>query len=109
MEYITSAIAGGRCRRRHWFKGARSYLREGVFVEIVVWQVPVLLRGSAHGFKYSMALVAGGECVLRDDNEAGKGDHRHFGVEETPSAFKGIDELLTDFGADVRGWLRDNP
>ncbi|WJR67716.1 DUF6516 family protein [Neorhizobium sp. CSC1952] len=87
----------------------RSYLREGVFVEIVVWHVPAPLRGSAHGFKYSMTLVAGGECVLRYDNEAGKGDHRHFGVEEAPYAFKGIDELLADFGADVRGWLRDNP
>ncbi|MCQ1569721.1 DUF6516 family protein [Neorhizobium galegae] len=86
----------------------RSYLREGVFVEVVVWHVPASLRGSAHEFKYSMALVAGGECVLRYDNEAGKGDHRHFGTLETAYFFKDIDQLLADFTADVRGWLRDN-
>ncbi|WP_105382072.1 toxin-antitoxin system TumE family protein [Neorhizobium alkalisoli] len=87
----------------------RSYLRENVFVEITVWNVPVSLRGSAHEFKYSMALVADGDCVLRYDNEAGKGDHRHFGAEETPYAFRGVEQLLADFSADVRGWLRGNP
>ncbi len=55
----------------------RNFVRDSVFVEIVIWHVPVAVRGSLHEFKYSLALVADGVCVLRYDNEAGKGDHRH--------------------------------
>jgi hypothetical protein len=33
----------------------------------------------AHELWYRLALVVGGKCVLRYDNEAGKGDHRHVG------------------------------
>ena len=29
-------------------------------------------------------LPVDGECVLRFDNETGKGDHRHFGGKEVP-------------------------
>ncbi|MBP1850168.1 toxin-antitoxin system TumE family protein [Rhizobium halophytocola] len=87
----------------------RNVLRDDVFAEILIWRVPVPLRGSTHGFKYSLALVAGGICVLRYDNEAGKGDHRHRGPQETAYAFSGMDSLLEDFGRDVRQWLDDNP
>ena len=47
------------------------------FVEIVVWRLPRPARGSLHRFKYRLALVVDGVCVLRYDNETGKGDHRH--------------------------------
>lgn len=55
----------------------RHVLDAGMFVEIVVWRLPRPMRGSAHRFKYRLALVVDGICVLRYDNEAGKGDHRH--------------------------------
>jgi len=86
----------------------RSFVRDGVFVEILIWRVPVAVRGSLHEFKYSLALVSEGVCVLRYDNEAGKGDHRHVGVIEAPHMFNGIDQLLADFLADVERWLDDN-
>ena len=38
----------------------------------VVWRVPAPFRGSDHHFKYRLALVAEGVCVLRFDNEAGR-------------------------------------
>ena len=57
----------------------RHILGEAAFAEIVVWRVPVSVRGSAHEYRYRLALVLDGECVLRYDNEAGKGDHRHVG------------------------------
>jgi hypothetical protein len=57
----------------------RTAIREGVFVETVLWLVPMPLRGSQHSYKYRLAPVAGGVCVLRYDNEAGKGDHKHIG------------------------------
>jgi hypothetical protein len=43
-------------------------------------------------------------CVLRYDNEAGKGDHKHIGGEEIPYAFINAEKLLADFWADVRTW-----
>jgi hypothetical protein len=49
------------------------------FAEVVLWQAPSPLEGSAHAFKYRLAYVVDGACVLRYDNEVGKGDHRHFG------------------------------
>jgi tRNA (Thr-GGU) A37 N-methylase len=40
---------------------------------------PQAVPPSTHAFKYRLAYVVGGECVLRYDNERGKGDHRHAG------------------------------
>ena len=54
----------------------RHVLDARTFVEIVVWRVDRPVRGSMHRFKYRLALVADLVCVLRYDNEAGKGDHR---------------------------------
>jgi hypothetical protein len=84
----------------------RHVLSEDAFVEIVVWQVPHPLRHSAHRLKYRLAFVVAGECVLRYDNEAGKGDHRHVGDRETPYAFRSPEQLLRDFWADVEAWRR---
>lgn len=44
--------------------------------------------------------------MLRYDNEAGKGDHRHVGSKEAPYVFGSVDELLDDFFADVARWKR---
>jgi Family of unknown function (DUF6516) len=84
----------------------RHVIAEDAFVEIVVWRVPQPVRRSAHELKYRLALVVAGECVLRYDNEAGKGDHRHLGEIETPYAFRGYERLLKDFWSDVEGWRR---
>ena len=84
----------------------RHVLAEGVFVEIVVWRLPRPARGSAHRFKYRLALVVGGTCVLRYDNEPGKGDHRHIGAREEDYAFTTAEALLEDFWAEVDRWMR---
>jgi Family of unknown function (DUF6516) len=84
----------------------RHVIAEDAFVEIVAWQVPQPVRRSTHRLKYRLALVVAGECILRYDNEAGKGDHRHFGGVETRYAFRGYEQLLTDFWADVEEWRR---
>lgn len=82
----------------------RHLLAEDAFVEIVIWRVPQALRGSSHVFKYRLALVVAGECVLRYDNEAGKGDHRHVGDIESTYSFVSYENLLTDFWAEVDAW-----
>jgi hypothetical protein len=51
----------------------RYLLRADGFVELRIWRTPELVRGSVHRFKYALAYVVAGVCVLRFDNEAGKG------------------------------------
>ena len=61
---------------------------------------------SIHKFKYRLALVADLGCVLRYDNEAGKGDHRHIGRAENSYQFADPETLLADFWNDVEAWRR---
>lgn len=83
----------------------RVELRDGTFTEIVIWRLPTQLSGSRHPYKYRMALIDAGACVLRYDNEAGKGDHCHIEDREEPYAFTTIERLLVDFEASVRRYL----
>ena len=76
------------------------------FVEIVIWRLDRPMRGSIHKFKYRLALVADLGCVLRYDNEAGKGDHRHIGRAENSYQFADPETLLADFWNDVEAWRR---
>jgi hypothetical protein len=82
----------------------RHVLDERSFVEIVIWRVPVSLPGSAHELKYRLAFVVDGVCVLRYDNEVGKGDHRHIDDKQEPYVFTTYDALLVDFWKDVEAW-----
>ena len=84
----------------------RHVLTEDSFVEIVVWRVPSPVRGSAHRLKYRLALIVAGECVLRYDNEAGKGDHRHIRDVEKEYMFKDYETLIADFWNEVEARLR---
>jgi len=84
----------------------RHVMSEAAFAELVVWRVPAPVRGSAHEYRYRLALVVDGKCVLRYDNEAGKGDHRHVGGAEERYRFRSPEQLLADFWADVEEVLR---
>ena len=79
----------------------RLVLSQRAFVEIVIWRLPAPSRGSEHGFKYRLAYVANGRCVLRIDNEAGKGDHMHVEEVEIPYAFTNLQMLQADFSRAV--------
>ncbi len=82
----------------------RHQLAADAFVELRIWRTPQPVRGSTHDLKYALAYVVGGRCVLRYDNEAGKGDHRHLGGVETVYAFTTPAKLLEDFWSDVDQW-----
>lgn len=45
----------------------RRDIAEDRFIELVVWQVPQPVRASTHLFKYRLAFVINGLCVLRYD------------------------------------------
>lgn len=78
------------------------------FAELVLWRVPRKVQGSGHDFKYRLAYVVDDVCVIRYDNEATKGNHRHFGRKETPYVFTTPEKLVADFQADIARWNREN-
>ena len=82
----------------------RHVIDDDAFVEIVIWLLSSPLAGSPHRLKYRLALVVHGDCVLRFDNEAGKGDHKHIGKKEIPYTFISSQVLLNDFWNEVDKW-----
>lgn len=82
----------------------RRILSETSFLDLVVWQVAQPLAGSTHSFKYRLAFVVEDVCIIRYDNEAGKGNHKHLGEREVPYPFTGLRQLVDDFLADVAYW-----
>lgn len=81
---------------------------EAAFAELVLWRLPKPLPGSSHPFKYRLAYVVDGECVVRYDNESGKGDHRHYGDTETRYRFVDPDRMIRDFQQDIERWNHEN-
>jgi hypothetical protein len=79
----------------------RLVLSRRAFVDIVIWKLPKPLAGSRHIFKYRLAYIANQRCVLRFDNEAGKGDHKHLDEVEVPYLFTNLDALQADFWAEI--------
>ena len=86
----------------------RIVYAENAFAELVLWKVPLPVSGSTHAFKYRLAYVVDGVCVVRYDNEVGKGDHRHFGDEESDYSFTTPDALVAAFELDIARWDREN-
>ena len=78
------------------------------FAELVLWQVPEPVAGSSHQYKYRLAYVVHGVCVLRYDNEPGKGDHRHYGTSEGTYSFSTPEKLIADFQRDIARWNDEN-
>jgi hypothetical protein len=81
----------------------RLALSSRAFVEIVIWKVPKPVSGSRHEFRYRLAYVVNDVCVMRYDNEVGKGDHKHVRDAAAPYEFTDVETLQTDFWADVIG------
>jgi hypothetical protein len=68
---------------------------DGAIREMVLWQLP-------DGLKCRLYYgLANGTCLLRYDNETGKGDHRHFLDKELPYRFKNVETLVADFLSDI--------
>lgn len=78
-----------------------------VIVEMVIWVLP---SPRTNGHKYRRHCGRSGECVVRYDNEVGKGDHRHYGTTEMAYVFESMPKLLADFRDDcarLAGWRWD--
>ncbi|MEI6208501.1 MAG: DUF6516 family protein [Desulfuromonadales bacterium] len=75
----------------------------GGIIEVVIWLLHEPMPGCSHRLKYRLYYGApGGECLIRYDNERGKGDHRHVQGKEESYNFSTVENLLNDFDHDVR-------
>jgi hypothetical protein len=80
----------------------KAVLATGHIVEIKIWVLPEPTPERPHGLKYSQFFGRPGERVVGYDNEAGKGDHRHYRDREERYEFTTLEKLVIDFEADVR-------
>lgn len=80
----------------------RLILSEIAFAEIIIWQLGAPLDGSTHSYKYRLAYVVNNYCVLRYDNEAGKGNHFHINEQELNYNFVSTEQLIDDFFAQIK-------
>ena len=75
---------------------------DGAIREIVLWKLPEKTPERPHALKYSFYYGLGdGKCVVRYDNEAGKGDHKHIGEKEILYLFSDVETLVADFLEDI--------
>lgn len=75
---------------------------DGSVQELVIWQLPAASANRPHGFKYRCYYgSADGKCLVRYDNESGKGDRVHLGGIVRSYVFESIERLLADFDLDV--------
>lgn len=78
---------------------------DGTITEVVVWRLTSPVPGCSHPFKYRFYFgLTDGTCIVRYDNERGKGDHRHVGDNEEPYRFVSLPQLFRDFNADKAAW-----
>ena len=80
----------------------KSVRDDGAIVELVVWQLPRATPDRPHAIKYRLYFGRGGTSLVRYDNEAGKGDHRHVRGRETPYRFVSVAKLRRDFESDIK-------
>ncbi len=80
----------------------KTLLPDGAIVEIVIWQLPERELADRHSLKYRLYFGRNGERIVGYDNERGKGDHRHFRGAETKYLFTSVNQLMSDFLADIK-------
>jgi hypothetical protein len=75
---------------------------DGAIREMVLWKLPGKPYKSSHNYKYRLYYgLADGRCLIRYDNETGKGDHRHIEDREEIYRFEDVETLVEDFLKDI--------
>jgi hypothetical protein len=87
----------------HHMKARLIYREKFVYAdsairEMVLWQLPEKSKDRPHGLKYRLYYgLHDGTCLIRYDNESGKGDHKHVHGREEPFPFENVETLVADF------------
>jgi len=80
----------------------KMVLADGRLIQRLVWRLPETTVDRPHGLKYRLYCGKEGRCIVRYDNETGKGDHVHYGEEdEHPYRFISLERLIMDFHTDI--------
>lgn len=75
---------------------------DGAIKEMVIWKLPATDQDWLHAFKYRLFYGTRKDgCLVRYDNERGKGDHRHIKDQEESYAFSSVEKLVADFQRDI--------
>jgi hypothetical protein len=75
--------------------------KDGTVIELVIWKLAEATPDRPHGIKYRLYYGRGAKCLVRYDNESGKGDHRHILGREEPYEFVSVSKLRRDFESDI--------
>ena len=75
--------------------------RDGAIREMIIWQLPGSDPERLHGLKYRLYYGYPDQCLVRYDNERGKGNHRHYGKREETYPWVSVQQLIADFKADI--------
>lgn len=75
--------------------------RDGAIREMVIWRLAEPDIERPHGLKYRLFYGYPDGCLVRYDNERGKGDHRHYGEKEQTYHWVSVRQLVADFKADI--------
>jgi hypothetical protein len=87
---------------------SRLVYPDGAIREMVIWRLPESRVERQHGLKYRLYYGdAEGKCMIRYDNETGKGDHRHYCDKEEPYHFINVETLVADFQREINKLRRD--
>ncbi|MBP2557684.1 hypothetical protein J2857_000435 [Neorhizobium galegae] len=84
----------------------KFHLDDGKIIQMKVWQLSDRNPERPHGLKYSFFFGNPGERIIGYDNEAGKGDHRHYRHPEEHYRFVSLERMIRDFEDDVRRELK---
>ena len=80
---------------------------DGAIREMVIWHVPTSTTERPHGLKYRLYYGdTAGNCLVRYDNETGKGDHKHIRGKEEAYTFTTVETLVADFQRDIDRFRR---
>jgi hypothetical protein len=71
-----------------------------------VWKLPMATPERPHALKYRLYCGRAGRCLVRYDNEIGKGDHVYYGEQQVPYHFVSRERLMVDFVNDVKRLTR---
>ena len=76
--------------------------RDGAIREMIIWRLPEPDAKRPHNLKYRLFYGYPDTCLVRYDNERGKGDHRHYGEREEQYKWVSVQALIADFRADIK-------
>ena len=75
---------------------------DGYIREMIIWRLHKPDSGCRHQFKYRFFFgMEDGTCLVRYDNERGKGDHKHIEGAELPYLFRSLDATFADFLTEI--------